>query len=90
MKEFLSSKNVSLGCTAINAVCAVAAALSGSWIWFGVSTGLAALCYHNYMKKHGKMMRAKKKEQQVTCLTSFWWKIGLRFTAGAPHSHAAE
>ena len=51
MKEFLSSKNVSLGCTAINAVCAVAAALSGSWIWFGVSTGLAALCYHNYMKK---------------------------------------
>ena len=50
MREFLSSKNVSLGCAAINAACAVAAVLSGSWIWFGVSTGLAALCYHNYLK----------------------------------------
>ena len=50
MKEFLSSKNVSLGCAAINAVFAVSAVLNGSWIWFGVSTGLAALCYHNYLK----------------------------------------
>jgi hypothetical protein len=50
MREFLSSRNVSLWCTAINAVCAVAAAISGSWLWFGVSTGLAALCYNNYRK----------------------------------------
>ena len=50
MREFLSSKNVSLGCSVINAVCAIAAVISGSWIWFGVSTGLAALCYNNYRK----------------------------------------
>jgi len=50
MREFLSSRNVSLGCAVINAVFAVVAALSGSWIWFGVSAGLGALCYHNYMK----------------------------------------
>jgi ABC-type glycerol-3-phosphate transport system permease component len=50
MKEFLSSRNVSLGCTVINAVCAAIAAFNGSWIWFGVSTGLAALCYNNYRK----------------------------------------
>ena len=50
MKDFLSSRNVSLGCAAINAVFAVSAVISGSWVWFGVSTGLAALCYHNYLK----------------------------------------
>jgi len=50
MREFLSSRNVSLGCAVINAVCAAGAALSGNWIWFGVSAGLAALCYNNYMK----------------------------------------
>tara|TARA_R110000824_G_scaffold19976_1_gene76230 strand:+ start:562 stop:717 length:156 start_codon:yes stop_codon:yes gene_type:complete len=50
MKNFLSSKNVSLGCAAINSVFAVSAVLSGSWIWFGVSTGLAAICYYHYLK----------------------------------------
>tara|TARA_R110002020_G_scaffold453639_1_gene668646 strand:+ start:55 stop:210 length:156 start_codon:yes stop_codon:yes gene_type:complete len=51
MREFLSSKNVSLGCAAINAACAVAAVISGNWIWFGISVGLAAFCYHNYLKE---------------------------------------
>tara|TARA_R110002020_G_scaffold322299_1_gene538118 strand:- start:200 stop:355 length:156 start_codon:yes stop_codon:yes gene_type:complete len=50
MREILSSKNVSLGCAVTNAVFALAAVLNGSWVWFGVFTGLAALCHHNYMK----------------------------------------
>ena len=50
MKNFLSSKNVSLGCAIINALCAVCAALSGSWIWFGISVGLTAVCYYHYIQ----------------------------------------
>ena len=50
MREFLSSKKLSLGCAIINALCAVSAALSGSWMWFGISVGLTAFCYYHYIQ----------------------------------------
>jgi len=48
--NFLSSKNVSLGCAAINAVFAVSALVTQSWLWFFVSAGLAGFCFNNYVK----------------------------------------
>jgi len=50
MKNFLSSRNVSLGCAVINGVFALSAALSNSWIWFGISCVLGAWCFNNYLK----------------------------------------
>jgi len=50
MKNFLSSKNVSLGCAVINGVFALSAIASQSWIWFAVSAGLAGFCFNNYLR----------------------------------------
>ena len=48
--NFLSSKNVSLGCAAINGCFAVAALTQTQWLWFFVSAALAGFCFNNYLK----------------------------------------
>jgi hypothetical protein len=47
MIEFLSSKNVSLGCAVINVALAGAAVMDANWLWAAISTGLAVFCYIN-------------------------------------------
>ena len=50
MMELLGSKKATLAAAIINGVCAGVAALSGSWVWFGISVGLAAFCYYHYIQ----------------------------------------
>jgi len=50
MKDFLSSKNVSLGCAVVNSVFAYNSFVAGSWGWFVACTGLALYCLRNYLK----------------------------------------
>ena len=49
MIEFLSSKNVSLGCAVINVALAGAAVMDTNWLWAAISAGLAVFCYRNYL-----------------------------------------
>ena len=50
MINFLSSKNVSLGCAVINVVIAGVSLADGSWGWAAFSAALAGYCYSNYLK----------------------------------------
>jgi hypothetical protein len=50
MIDFLSSKNVSLGCAVINVVIAGVCIADGGWGWAVFSAVLAGFCYNNYLK----------------------------------------
>jgi hypothetical protein len=49
MIEFLSSKNVSLGCAVINVALAGSALSNGDWFWAVLTSGFAVFCYRNYL-----------------------------------------
>ena len=48
MKNYLSNKNVSLGCCILNIVFAAQAFQSGNWLFFGLCTCFALYCGNNY------------------------------------------
>ena len=52
MMDFLNDKNVSLGCAILNAMFAINAFFSGSWVWFGLCSLFACYCYRNYYLSH--------------------------------------
>ena len=50
MREFLSSKYTSLGCSAINGVFAIVLLADQSWILAGVCVLASGYCFGNYVK----------------------------------------
>ena len=50
MKEFFSSKKMSLVCAILNMVFAVSALLQGSFLWGVLCMCLGGYCYSNYLK----------------------------------------
>ena len=50
MKEFLSSKYTSLGCSAINGVFAIVLLSDQNWILAGICVLASGYCFGNYIK----------------------------------------
>jgi hypothetical protein len=50
MREFLSSRYVSLGCSVINGVFAVTLLVDQSWILAGICVLASGYCFGNYVK----------------------------------------
>ena len=50
MKGFLSSRYVSLGCSVINGVFAIALLFDQSWVLAGVCVLASGYCFGNYVK----------------------------------------
>ena len=49
MKEFLSSKKMSLACAILNVIFAISAFWNGSFIWGILCMCLGGYCYSNYL-----------------------------------------
>ena len=52
MREFLSSKYTSLGCSVINGVFAMALLSDQNWILAGICVLASGYCFGNYFKKN--------------------------------------
>jgi hypothetical protein len=50
IKEFLSSRYMSLTCAGVNGFFALSALGSGSWVWFLICGALSGYCLNNYLK----------------------------------------
>jgi|TARA_R100001163_G_scaffold65260_1_gene61842 ABC-type bacteriocin/lantibiotic exporter with double-glycine peptidase domain len=50
MREFLSSRHVSLGCSIVNGVIAVTLLIDQSWILAGICVLASGYCFGNYVK----------------------------------------
>ena len=50
MREFLSSKYTSLGCSVINGVFAITLLSDQNWIFAGICVLVSGYCFGNYVK----------------------------------------